>query len=359
MAVVKKNSVVASFVADLEVDFEKNYGKGLLQTFDKKPEPFKAVPLGIPSIDKWMAGGLCPGRIYEVFGGESTGKTTFMLTCAAAAQKEGYVVFYIDTEHSFDPFYATNIGVNISSDKFLLSQPDYGEQALQIMQDACMKKLEATKYSDLKLIFIVDSISALVPKSEYEGEMIEDSGGMARQAAMMSSALRQLVGPIQKTDSLALFVNQMRDNVGAKFGPKSVTSGGRAIRFYASVRIQIWKEGEIKKGEESIGIISGMKAVKSKLFPPFKTTKIAITFGKGIDQERMLWEDLLSKKVFKKEGHSYVYKDEKWKGYEGYQERVASGLFKLEDLRNELGGVVETKIEDLQKESEVVPVDNN
>lgn len=340
IAKLVKPSLVSSFVADLEVDFEKNYGKGLLQTFDKKPEPFKAIPIGIPSIDKWLAGGICPGRIYEVFGGESTGKTTFMLTCAAAAQREGYIVFYVDAEHSLDPIYAATIGVDLSPSKFLLSQPDYGEQSLQIIQDACNKKLENSKYSDLKFMFIVDSISALVPKSEYEGEMIEDSGGMARQAAMMSSALRQLVGPLQKTDSPALFVNQMRDNVGARMGPKSTTPGGRAIRFYASVRIQIWKEEEIKKGEESIGILSGMKAVKSKLFPPFKVTKMIITFGKGIDQERMLWEELLAKEVFKKEGRSYLYKDQKWVGYEGYQERISSGVFKLEDLGKELSGEV-------------------
>lgn len=328
--------LLASFVEDLDKGFQKNYGPGLLQTIDKKPEPFISIPLGIQSIDRWMGGGIPTGRIMEIFGGESTGKTTMMLTCAAAAQRAGYTVFFIDAEHALDPVYAGNVGVDFSNNKFILSQPDYGEQCLQIILDTCNLKLENSKYNDLKFMFVVDSISALVPKSEYEGDTIDDSGGMARQAAMMSKALRQLVGPLRKSDSPALFVNQVRDNVGVHMGPKSTTPGGRAIRFYASQRIQIWKKEEIKKGEDSLGIISEMKIVKSKLVPPFKITRIAITFGKGIDQARMVWEEVVEKEIVKKMGAWYSYGNEKWQGFEGFQERVTNGAIKLEELQKDL-----------------------
>lgn len=328
--------LLASFIEDLDKNLQKNYGPGILQTIDKKPLPFNSIPLDIPSIDKWLGGGIATGRIMEIFGGESAGKTTVMLTCAAAAQRAGYVVFFIDAEHALDPLYAGNLGVDFSNNKFQLSQPSFGEEALQIILDTCNLKLENSKYNDLKFMFIVDSISALVPKSELEGDTIDDSGGMARQAAMMSKALRQLVGPLNKSDSPALFVNQVRDNVGVHMGPKSTTPGGRAIRFYASQRIQIWKKEEIKKGEDSLGIISEMKIVKSKLVPPFKITRIAITFGKGIDQSRMMWEEVIEKEVIKKIGSWYSYGEEKWQGFEGFQERVASGVIKLENLQKEL-----------------------
>lgn len=340
----KATDLLSSFVADLEVDFEKNYGKGLLQTFDKPPEPFRAISLGIPALDKFLYGGIPVGKIVEIFGAESTGKTTLMITCAAAAQREGYIVFYMDSEHSLDLKYCEDLGVDRK--KLVFSQPDYGEQSLQIIFDACQKKLNDSKYSSLKMMFIVDSVSALVPKSEYEGESLEESGGMAGQARMMSSSLRRMVGAINRSESCALFVNQIRDNIGGMHGPKTTTSGGRALKFYSSHRIQIWKDSEIKKGDLSIGIVSCLKLAKSKLGPPFGMIKINITFGKGIDQTRMLWDSLVEGEIFKKMGSWYQYKELKWQGYDGFLEKINAGELKISELNKELtSGNAESNIE--------------
>ncbi len=244
-------------------------------------------------------GGYPKGRIIEIFGPESSGKTTFALEAIAACQKEGGRCAFIDAEHALDPVYSKNLGVNI--DELLLSQPDTGEQALEIV-DALVK-------SEAVNLIVIDSVAALVPQAEIEGEMGDSHVGL--QARLMSQALRKLSGNINKTKTTAIFINQLREKVGVMFGNPETTPGGRALKFYSSVRLDIRRGETIKNGDAVIGNKTNVKVVKNKVAPPFKNITVDIMYGQGISREGELLDIASDIDIVEKSGAWYAYKGEK------------------------------------------------
>ena len=239
------------------------------------------------------------GRIIEIYGPESSGKTTFALHAIAEAQKLGGRAAFIDAEHALDPTYAAKIGVN--TDELLLSQPDSGEQALEIC--------EALVRSGAISIIVIDSVAALVPQAEIEGEMSDMQVGL--QARLMSKALRKLSGVISKTNTIAIFINQLREKVGVMFGNPETTTGGRALKFYSSIRLEIRKSEQIKNGTDVIGNKTTIKVVKNKMAPPFKNCSVDIMYGEGVSKEGDLIDLASEAKILDKTGAWYSYKGEK------------------------------------------------
>jgi len=280
---------------------EKQFGKGSIMKLgaDSKIE-VETVPSGSLSLDIALgAGGFPKGRIVEVFGPESSGKTTIALQAIAEVQKKGGRAAFIDAEHALDPVYAKALGVNI--DELLLSQPDTGEQALEIC--------EALVRSGAIQIVVIDSVAALVPQAEIEGEMGDSHVGL--QARLMSQALRKLAGIINKTNTIAIFINQLREKVGVMFGNPETTTGGRALKFYASVRLDVRRGEQIKLGDSVIGNRTNIKVVKNKIAPPFKTAAVDMMYGEGVSHEGELVDLGAEIDVLDKSGAWYAYNGEK------------------------------------------------
>jgi len=304
-------------------DIEKQFGKGaIMKLGDNKQQEIDVTPSGSLSLDVALGiGGYPKGRIIEIYGPESSGKTTFALHAIAEAQKLGGTVAFIDAEHSLDPQYASKLGVNIN--ELLLSQPDNGEQALEIC--------EALVRSGAVSTIVIDSVAALVPKAEIEGEMGDSYMGL--QARLMSQALRKLSGIINKTNTTAIFINQLREKVGVVFGNPEVTPGGRALKFYSSIRLEIRRLEAIKQGNDIIGNKAAIKVVKNKVAPPFKTCTVDIMYGEGVSKEGEIVDLATEANIIEKSGAWYSYNNEKLgQGKENVKELLKNDI----KLKNEL-----------------------
>ena len=305
------------------LDIEKQFGKGaIMKLGDDTHNEIAVSPSGSLTLDLALGvGGYPKGRIIEIYGPESSGKTTFALHAIAEIQKAGGRAAFIDAEHALDPVYAKNLGVNIN--ELLLSQPDTGEQALEIC--------EALVRSEAINIVVIDSVAALVPQAEIEGEMGDSHVGL--QARLMSQALRKLSGTINKTNTIAIFINQLREKVGVMFGNPETTPGGRALKFYSTIRMDVRRSEQIKQGDSVIGNKTTVKIVKNKIAPPFKTAVVEIMYGEGVSRVSEIIDLGVEAGIIDKSGAWYSYNGEKL----GQGKETVKALLKENDkLRDEL-----------------------
>ena len=296
-----KDAKKAQALNDAIKQIEKQFGKGsVMKLGDRAAVDVAVIPTGSLTLDMALGiGGYPKGRIIEIYGPESSGKTTLTLHAIAEVQKQGGTAAFIDAEHAIDPVYAKNLGVNI--DELILSQPDSGEQGLEIA--------ETLVRSGAIDLVVVDSVAALVPQVELDGEMADQQMGL--QARLMSKALRKLSGVMNKTDCTIIFINQLREKIGVMFGNPETTTGGRALKFYSSVRVEIRRSEAIKNGTEIVGNKVNIKVVKNKVAPPFKSTQVDIIYGKGISRDGEVLDLAVDKDIVDKSGAWYAYKGEK------------------------------------------------
>lgn len=304
---------------------QKQFGKGAIMKLgdDSARTNIEAISTGSISLDLATGvGGLPKGRIIEIFGPESSGKTTLTLHCIAEAQKCGGKAAFIDAEHALDPVYARNLGVDI--DELLVSQPDTGEQALEIC--------ELLARSGALDIIVIDSVAALVPKAEIQGEMGDSHVGL--QARLMSQALRKIAGAVNKSNTCVIFINQLREKIGVMFGNPETTTGGRALKFYASMRLDVRRVETIKKGEEMLGNRTRVKVVKNKVAPPFKKAEFDIMYGTGISLSGDVLDTAVELKIVDKAGSWYSYNGERiGQGRENVKDFLENNSAMLEEIR--------------------------
>ncbi len=317
-------------IEDAISSIEKTYGRGsIMKLGDGVINDIEAIPTGALSLDYALGiGGIPRGRVIEVYGPESSGKTTLCLHIIAEAQKIGGLAAFIDAEHALDVNYAKRLGVDTAN--LLVSQPDFGEQALEIT-DTLVR-------SNALDVIVIDSVAALVPRSEIEGEM--GDAPMAMQARLMSQALRKLTGAISKSKTSVIFVNQLRSKIGVMFGNPETTTGGNALKFYASVRIDIRRIAAIKDGDQVVGNRTKVKIVKSKVAPPFKQVEFDILYNEGISKTGDLIDLGVTHGLIKKSGAWFTYGEDRFQGREGFRLK----LLEMDDMRKKLETEVRAKL---------------
>ena len=305
---------------------EKQFGKGSIMRLGENTKlEIDTIPTGSLDLDIALGiGGIPRGRIIEVYGPESSGKTTLALHVVAEAQKLGGIAAFIDAEHALDPSYAKKLGVDI--DDLIISQPDTGEQGLEIT--------EALVRSGAIDIVVVDSVAALVPKAEIEGEMGDSHMGL--QARLMSQALRKLAGAISKSNTTVIFINQLREKIGIMFGNPETTTGGRALKFYASVRLDVRRIDSIKQGDQILGNRTRVKVVKNKVAPPFKQAEFDIMYGLGISKEGNIVDAGVTAEIIKKGGAWFTYGENKWQGRENAKEFLKENPEISKEIENKI-----------------------
>ena len=332
-----KDAKKAQALNDAIKQIEKQFGKGsVMKLGDRAAVDVAVIPTGSLTLDMALGiGGYPKGRIIEIYGPESSGKTTLTLHAIAEVQKQGGTAAFIDAEHAIDPVYAKNLGVNI--DELILSQPDSGEQGLEIA--------ETLVRSGAIDLVVVDSVAALVPQVELDGEMADQQMGL--QARLMSKALRKLSGVMNKTDCTIIFINQLREKIGVMFGNPEPPTGGRALKFYSSVRVEIRRSEAIKNGTEIVGNKVNIKVVKNKVAPPFKSTQVDIIYGKGISRDGEVLDLAVDKDIVDKSGAWYAYKGEKiGQG----RENAKRYLVEHPDIMNEITEAIKASLMPVEEE---------
>ena len=317
---------------------EKNFGKGsIMKLGDDNFEEVEVIPTGSVGLNAALGvGGFPRGRIIEIYGPESSGKTTLAIHAIAEAQKMGGIAAIIDAEHAFDRFYAQKLGVDI--DNLLISQPDCGEQALEIAE-------QLIRSSAIDII-VIDSVAALTPKAEIEGEMGDNKVGL--QARLMSQALRKLTSAISKTKTTCIFINQLREKIGVMFGNPETTTGGNALKFYASVRIDIRKSTPVKDGEEILGHLTKVKIVKNKVAPPFRKAEFDIMFGEGISRTGEIVDLGVQYGIIKKSGSFFSYNDTKLaQGRDRTKALIADNPELAEELEMKIAEAMKGNVEEV------------
>lgn len=319
-------------------NIEKKYGKGSIMKMGEAPKvAVSAIPTGAINLDIALGiGGIPRGRVIEIFGPESSGKTTLALHMIAEDQKQGHMCAFIDAEHAMDAEYARNLGVDIEN--LILSQPDTGEQGLDIA--------ESLVRSGAVDLIIIDSVAALVPRAEIEGEMGDSHVGL--QARLMSQALRRLTGVIAKSNTTVVFINQLREKVGVMFGSPETTTGGRALKFYSSVRLDIRRIKTITEGDNSIGSRTRVKVVKNKVAPPFKVVEFDIMYGSGISKSGVILDTAVEMDIVEKAGSWFSYDGEKLG--QG-RENVKTYLEENKDIMNEIEGKIRASLNKDEEEN--------